>query len=68
MIPVATIEGFAREMDEAQADWQLLLLGGTKHAFTDVNAGRLGVAGVEHSPTADHRSWNLLISFLDEEL
>lgn len=68
MIPPATIERFAQEMDEAQADWQLVLLGGAKHAFTDVNAERLGVAGVEHSPTADNRSWNLLISFLDEVL
>jgi dienelactone hydrolase len=68
MIPAATIEGFAREMDQAEADWQLVLLGGAKHAFTDVDAGRLRVAGVEHSPTADRRSWNLLISFLDEEL
>lgn len=68
MIPRSTIDGFAGEMAAAGADWRLVLYGGTKHAFTDIHAARMGVPGVEYSELADRRSWTELLCLLEETL
>ncbi len=66
--PWATPEavlGFAREMTEAHADWQLHAYGRTKHAFTNPKANDLE-RGIVYDATADARSWEALSDFLRE--
>lgn len=59
--------GFAKEMSEAGADWQLHAYGHTLHAFTNPDANNPDF-GTVYSPDADHRSWEALKIFLKEVL
>lgn len=59
--------GFADEMTEAQADWQLHAFGKTMHAFTNKDANDPGF-GTVYSASADQRSWEYFMVFLEELL
>lgn len=66
--PMATPDqliDFAREMTDAEADWQVHAYGGTMHAFTNENANDPGF-GTVYNKRAAHRSWIALTSFLEE--
>ena len=56
--------GFADEMTERQADWQLHLFGGVKHAFTNPDADN-DELGLKYNALADARSWSSFTRFLD---
>lgn len=56
-----------RELTERGADWQLHLYGNTVHAFTNPRANDPGF-GTVYNPTADRRSWESLLDFLNEVL
>jgi len=59
------IAAFTQEMTRAGADWQLHTYGRTLHAFTNPEA-RQPETGNVYSETADRRSWQSLLSFLEE--
>lgn len=59
------VAGFAHEMTRAGADWQLHVYGQTLHAFTNPEA-RQPDTGNAYSETADRRSWQSLLNFLEE--
>jgi len=66
--PMATPDDvltFAREMDAANADWQLHAYGNTLHAFTDPAAQNPDF-GTQYSPNADRRSFAACRDFLGE--
>ena len=66
--PMATpdsVLGFAKEMTEAKADWQLHAYGNTKHAFTNPDANDHEM-GIVYNADADRRSWGALLDFLKE--
>ena len=66
--PMATpdsVLGFAKEMTDAKADWQLHAYGHAKHAFTNPQAAD-PERGIVHEPKADARSWEALCDFLKE--
>jgi dienelactone hydrolase len=52
--------GFAAEMTEKAADWQLQAYGHTGHGFTNYNRPDM------YRDAADHRSWQALGNFLGE--
>lgn len=63
--PPEHLEGLAREMAEAGADWQIHAYGGTMHGFTNPRAAD-PAAGLQFNPVAAGRSWRALDGFLEE--
>lgn len=59
--------GFAKEMTDAGADWQLHAYGGTMHAFTNPNANDVDF-GTVYNEAADRRSWQAMRDFFGEVL
>ncbi|MDF2234229.1 dienelactone hydrolase family protein [Albimonas sp. CAU 1670] len=67
--PLATpddVLALAREMDAAEADWQLHAYGGVVHAFTTPQANTPGRA--VYDPRADRRSFAAMTDFFGEVL
>jgi dienelactone hydrolase len=60
MVTMDDLEGFKQEMDAAQADYEVLLLEGAKHGFSnpqaDVNAEKYGI-DLGYQQQADEQSW-----------
>lgn len=67
LAPVEDMLAFQAEMTAAQADWQLHVFGGTRHAFTNPKAAS-PEAGMMYNPVAERRSWAALLEFLAEVL
>jgi dienelactone hydrolase len=69
--PVVTPDeraAFADEMRSAGADWQLHILGGVGHSFTNPGIDAYGFAGFKYDPAAERRSWQMTLALLDEVL
>lgn len=67
--PFATpqeMQDYIAAMDRAGLDWQLVIFGGAKHAFTNPESGKSGLSGVSYSKSADERSWKTMQDFFDE--
>lgn len=58
--------GFIAEIRKAEADWQLHLLGGVGHSFTNPDIDAYGYAGFNYDEVADRRSWQLMLDLLSE--
>jgi len=67
MAPPDQVMNLARELTEAQADWQIHVYGNTLHAFTNPLANDRSF-GTVYDETADRRSWESLRNFLAEVL
>ena len=59
---------FAAEMSAAGVDWQMLLLGGVGHSFTNPAIDAFGFPGFVYDVTADRRSWRAMRELFDEVL
>ena len=66
MIPPNDVTAFQDEMRNAGADWQVIIYGGAKHAFTNPNADKAGLPALKYDPKADKRSWEAMKLFLNE--
>lgn len=67
-VPLADVTGFAGEMNQAGADWQLVMYGGAQHGFTHARATPGAIPGVAYDPRADARSFTAVRTFLTEAL
>jgi dienelactone hydrolase len=66
LIPPEERAAFEVEMRAAGVDWRMNLYGGAAHSFTNPDARRFGIPGVDyHEPTAQ-RSWRAMIDLFDE--
>ena len=66
IIPPEQRTAFEAEMRAAGVDWRMNLYGGAAHSFTNPEARRSGIPGIEyHEPTAA-RSWRAMIDLFDE--
>jgi dienelactone hydrolase len=65
-VPIADVTAFTEEMNLAEADWQLLILGGAVHGFTHENAAEHKIPGVAYNALADARSSSAVKMFLAE--
>lgn len=69
MVSLDELDGFKREMDTAQADYEVLLLDGAKHGFTnpqaDVNAEKYGI-DLGYQQAADEKSWAAMQTLFNE--
>lgn len=68
LVPPQQLQGFEREMTTAGVDWQVVVYGGAKHAFTNVNADKVGVPALAYDKAADARSWQAMRDFWSEVL
>ena len=66
MMPPEKINAFAAEMRKAQADWQIHIYGGARHAFTNPAADSKGLPALKYDAKADKRSWEAMKDFLAE--
>ena len=64
--PPDAVVGLAKELTEAQADWQIHAYGGAGHGFTDASAKGMGRPGFGYEEKADRRSWRAMQDFLAE--
>ena len=67
MAPPEHVLALAKELTDAQADWQLHAYGHAMHAFTHPGAN-LPAAGMMYNPAAARRSWSAMKGFLEEVL
>lgn len=67
-IPLDHVTAFAEEMDNAHADWQLIMYGGAMHGFTHEHAQPAIAAGVAYHEVADRESFAAASRFLAETI
>ena len=67
MAKPSAVEGLARELTEAGADWQVHAYGRTMHAFTNPAANNPDF-GTVYNAQADSRSWRAMRDFLGDAL
>ena len=65
-VPMAQVNAFIEEMNDAGVDWQLIVYGGAMHGFTHENAAGYSVPGVAYDALSDARSSTAVQNFLDE--
>ena len=65
-VPLSDVTAFADEMNEADADWQLIMYGGAQHGFTHAHATPGATPGVAYHGAADRRSFAAARDFLAE--
>lgn len=65
-VPPADVAAFSREMEDARADWQLIVYGGALHGFTHRHAQPGAAPGVAYDERADRRSFAAAGRFLAE--
>jgi dienelactone hydrolase len=63
-VPLAEVNAFVEEMNEAGADWQLNVYGGAMHGFTHESGP--AVPGIAYHAVADARSASAMRDFFDE--
>jgi dienelactone hydrolase len=63
-VPMTQVNAFVQEMNEAGADWQLIVYGGAMHGFTHETGP--AVPGVAYHALADARSATAMQSFFME--
>jgi len=67
MVPPETVARFKQEMNDKQADWQLVSYSHTVHAFTRPAANDPSFGAV-YNAQADRRSWQAMLCFFEEVL
>jgi dienelactone hydrolase len=65
-VPLADVSAFAKEMNGAGADWQLIMYGTAVHGFTHRHAAPGDMPGVAYDRLADDRSFAAISAFLAE--
>jgi dienelactone hydrolase len=68
MVSAGHVQAFQREMEDAGADWQLVVYGRAGHGFTNYELSRDPRGGLYYEPDADRRSWAAACAFLAEAL
>lgn len=65
-VPLADVTAFMEEMNQAGADWQLIVYGGAQHGFTHEHAVEGSIPGVAYHAAADARSTGAIQGFFGE--
>jgi dienelactone hydrolase len=68
VVPAEDRAAFAREMQNAGADWQLHIFGGVGHSYTNREIDAMSMPGFAYNERADRREWQLMLSLFDEVL
>ncbi|HKQ32899.1 MAG TPA: dienelactone hydrolase family protein [Thermodesulfobacteriota bacterium] len=68
-VPQEQVDIFKKQMDEANADYEVVVYPGAKHSFTNPEADRLGKENnmpIAYNKDADEKSWAQMQEFLKE--
>lgn len=68
LVPNKEVEAFAKEMRDANVDWQMVSYGGAVHSFTELEAGNDPKSPARYNKAADERSWMAMQLFFKEIL
>ena len=66
LVPVTQVEAFAKEMQSAKADWELVAYGGAVHSFSNPTSGNDNSKGIAYNEKADKRSFAAMQQFFAE--
>ena len=61
--PKKNVDAFETSLEQAGADWQLLVFGGVRHSFTNSDAASYGIPNLEYNAEADAASWEYMQGF-----
>jgi len=65
-IPAERIVAFQDGLDRVKADWEMTIYSGTRHGFTNPDAGSYGIENLAYNETADKRSWAAMLKLFGE--
>ncbi|HEY3356005.1 MAG TPA: dienelactone hydrolase family protein [Polyangia bacterium] len=65
-VPPEQVTAFWNEMKKARVDYQIVILAGAVHGFTNPDSGNDPKKGMAYSPSADRRSWAEMQRFFGE--
>ena len=65
-IPADRIEAFKAGLDQAKADWEMIIYSGTRHSFTNPAADSRGMENLAYNEMAAKRSWIAMTALFDE--
>jgi len=65
-VPDNHVQKFRKAVEEAKLDWHMIVFSGTRHSFTNPNAGSHGMDALKYDPKADRRSWAYMQIFFNE--
>jgi dienelactone hydrolase len=65
-VPAERIQKFQTALNDAGVDWQMIIYGGARHAFTNPNADQYGMDNLRYDERADRRSWQAMRQFFGE--
>lgn len=68
LAPLQDVAAFQREMDEARADWHLMVHGQALHSYTNRAVDSLDDPRMAYDPIAHQLSWSTLTTFLNLSL
>lgn len=66
LVPKTQVDAFAKEMTDANVDWQLVAYGGAVHGFSNPGSGDDKSKGVAYDANADRRSFAAMKQFFAE--
>lgn len=67
-IPADRIVAFQAGLDRAKANWEMTIYSGTRHGFTNPDAGKFGMENLAYNEIADKHSWAAMLRLFDETL
>jgi dienelactone hydrolase len=67
MVPKEQVEAFEKEMKDAGANVQVVTYPKAKHSFTNPDANKAGVEGLQYDADADKKSWDAAMKFLKKQ-
>ena len=65
-VPAEQVAAFEKGLDRAKANWEMMIFSGTRHGFTNPNAGQYGIDNIAYNATADKRSWAAMMELFGE--
>ncbi|RNI32049.1 dienelactone hydrolase family protein [Rufibacter immobilis] len=65
-VPKAELDGFLKEMNDANVDYQFIAYSNAVHSFTNPEAGNDNSKGAAYNAAADRRSWEAMKQFFAE--
>lgn len=65
-IPRERVTAFQDSLDRIGADWEMTIYSGTRHGFTNPDAGQYGIDNLAYNEVADRRSWAAMLKLLSE--
>lgn len=68
LVPATDVDALQQGLKASVADWQIIVYGNAKHAFTDPDIDSVAVPVAGYDPRADERSWAAMRTLFSERL